>query len=370
MKLVIDGETGSGKTYFAINKAKEIGSFIYVAPCRQLVYETAIKYGTPKDTITTGEVKITGQENIYAIYESLNHIDLNAFNTLIIDEAHFLTDCERSNILLEAIDKFTGNIFLVSATRNFKIPKGYKLIKLKALQKFKKKRITESKFLDRVKAGEPSIIFHKYKGACGNYGGYEIHADTPADERLQLQIEFAKGDITLIETTNVLAQGLNFPATNIMIVYNEWDTDEVIIQKIGRLGRYGIHSENQELTYCLSYKPTKISKKEIKKNEKKDNNLDETAFKAVIKEEYRDEILEDLRRLPRHEVNFSFYHNKNTDQYIFNYISINKYNVKTFKRILSYLNKMSVNDYCLHEVEEYDRIAKRIEALIKKNMSV
>jgi len=53
MKKIIEGKTGSGKTYYSINKAKELGLFAYVAPCRQLAYEIFIDYSSKDDKLST-----------------------------------------------------------------------------------------------------------------------------------------------------------------------------------------------------------------------------------------------------------------------------------------------------------------------------
>lgn len=257
MKQIITGETGSGKTYYAINEAKKRGRFIYTAPCRQLCYETAIKYGTNRDKITTGEIDIKGlNENCFSVFESLKGLEYNDYNTLIIDECHFLTDITRNYNLIFAINQFEGNIFLVTATKNFNETKepllhGFSNNHLKSRVNFQIKRITVPKFFKRVKAGEPSIYFHKYKEACGKFGGHPINSDTPCDERLFAQLAFERGEIKFIESTSVLAQGVNFPATNVCIEYNQHDNNETISQKLGRLGRFGFgHDKTQIMTYA------------------------------------------------------------------------------------------------------------------------
>lgn len=44
-RYIVEGATGSGKTYYAIKELTRDKRFIYIAPCRQLVYESYIKYG-------------------------------------------------------------------------------------------------------------------------------------------------------------------------------------------------------------------------------------------------------------------------------------------------------------------------------------
>jgi len=48
-KLMITGGTGSGKTFFAIEKAKELGNFLYLSPTAMLTGESFVKYRNQGD---------------------------------------------------------------------------------------------------------------------------------------------------------------------------------------------------------------------------------------------------------------------------------------------------------------------------------
>ena len=355
--LIIDGETGSGKTYKAIKKAKEIGNFIYLAPCRQLVYETFMKYRDLKDNITTGEVSSSFEienNNIFGVYES--KINFKKYRSIIIDEAHFLNDEERGFLLKTIIEKNkeTHNIFLVTATRNFRILKGFKILKLKSLYNFKKKQVSIGEFYKRLNAGEPSIIFRRTIRSCGYDGGVEITSKTPAHERLKHQIAFGKGEIKLIECTNVLAQGLNFPATNILIEKNFYDTDETILQKIGRLGRFGVTNKDALLTYSIYgnvNKKIKKSKLCVKKNI---SNLPLSRLKDIFRA-YSNKLSiankEYILTLKSHEDPF-------TDGLYSESIIFGKYNSKAieyFKRVFRIENFEEYEEY-LYSVTELKKI--------------
>jgi superfamily II DNA or RNA helicase len=264
-KILFTGATGSGKTYRAIERAGSLGKFAYLAPCRQLVYETAIKYGSFIDSINTGEVKLNGTENgnLYAVYES--NIDYDKYNTIVIDEAHFLTDEERGERLNNILKCFKKNIILLTATRTFATLPGYKRVNLPSMVKFQKRLIDHNEFFQRVEDGISSILFRKYKNDCGLAGGAAITADTTADDRLEIQLAFTKGEINFVECTNVLAQGLNFPCENLCVESNEYDSDALIHQKLGRLGRYGITRQDTDLTYHVAWLPGKINKTPLNK---------------------------------------------------------------------------------------------------------
>lgn len=304
-QIIIEGATGSGKTYKAIHMAQEQGNMIYTAPCRQLVYETAIEYGTPEDAILTGECHREGTGDVYCVYESLTTELIDRYNTIIIDEAHFLTDVDRGGHLYEMIQyaqESHKNVLLVTATRNFRILPGFKLMELSSLfaKKQKKKQITVEEYDALVEIGVPSITFLRYKDDRYMYD-YALTADTSAVERLKMQLAFKCGDITHIAATNVLAQGLNFPALNVKIEYNPYDSDELIQQKIGRLGRYGYGTGHEELTYCLTEVPQKIkkNKKIVKKHDQ--YYFDADMYYDLWIDSVQDKFLAAFKDAPYHE---------------------------------------------------------------------
>lgn len=54
--FIFRGPTGCGKTYQAFNRLNSKKSAIYLAPCRQLVYESAMKYGTLNSEVVTSDL--------------------------------------------------------------------------------------------------------------------------------------------------------------------------------------------------------------------------------------------------------------------------------------------------------------------------
>ncbi len=268
---IIEWGTWSWKTYEAINKARQLGTFMYLAPCRQLVYESFLKYKRAWDTLSTWEIQVTQpweynneETSAFYVYESITNGSHLNYDTLIIDEAQFLCDYERWLQLYSAIQNFPWNIFLVTATRTFSLDslEEYKQILLNSPQEFKKEKIDENEFFYRVQQWEPSLIFHKYMNNCGIYWWATITANTLPYDRLITQLRFAKWKRlgkkgqhrypNLVEATNVVAQGLNFPATNVMIIDNEYDSYSTELQKLGRLWRRWLTDSNTRLTYCFS----------------------------------------------------------------------------------------------------------------------
>jgi len=262
MIFVFTGPTGCGKTYSAFfrNNKKRI---VYTAPCRQLVYESALKYGKTTDAVKTSDIKIGSPQakRIFATYESINNKDIRNCDVFIIDEAHFIKDPERGQHLINLIlfaNKIGKKVILLSATMDFNVH-GAKVIDLPARgSEFKKEAASYEECLERARDGVPTLIFHARKDECGDIGrllgikSAVITADTPVYDRVRLVKLFNKGVITLMEATNAMAQGVNVPAENIINIHNGWDKEETLVQKFGRLGRTGVTKDGARLTYYFN----------------------------------------------------------------------------------------------------------------------
>lgn len=283
-KIIITGETGSGKTFHVIQKCEK--PFIYLAPCRQLVYEVVQDYGTLDDAIRTGECHKKGKtgRNCFAVYES--NFDVKKYKSVIIDEAHFLTDKERGPKLVEIIEKSIKNninIYLSTATNtiaeNFLIDLGFEKEHLKSKFKIPIKKELEcyNDFWQKAKEGHKSIYFVRYKSDAYRIMqearekgliAEELTADESASNRLDVQNKFRDGLIDLIVSTNVIAQGLNFPCSNLLIEYNPYDAPELIAQKIGRLGRPNMYEGDEVYYFCRSVVSNEFNKKNPSKEKR------------------------------------------------------------------------------------------------------
>ena len=273
---IITGDTGCGKTYKAINDEIEAGRrFAYIAPCRQLVYESYRYYADPDhDRLSTGEVWINSDHaegNFFGVFESMNPEKLQDFDTLIIDEAHFIQDEERGGELLNLIAacrEHDINIKCLTATPNFELH-DFKHIHLPS--KFivpEKKEVSVKQAFQNMKSGMQTILF------CGSIKDTErfqqnlqdqgitaiaVNSSMLPSERLEAQIAFENKEVQVVCTTNVLAQGLNFKCENMIIYSDYFETPEQQQQKIGRLGRAGL-SDRNEVYYAVErheHKPEK-----------------------------------------------------------------------------------------------------------------
>lgn len=263
------GPTGCGKTYQAFNRLGK-KTAIYGGPCRQLIYETACKYGNINSEIITSDIKIGNSNSklCFCTYECITRADIRKTDVLIIDEAHFICDEQRGQHIADLIyfaHKIGKEVVLLSATLPVKI-KGAKIINLPPRgETFNKKAISMEEAMDRAKSGVPTLYFHKYKDDCGTIAkklgikGVAITADTSVADRVKFVNLYNQGKISIIEATNAMAQGVNVPCENLINEYNSWDDPAVVIQKIGRLGRTGVTKKGVELTYCISYTEEEIN---------------------------------------------------------------------------------------------------------------
>lgn len=275
--LIYKGPTGCGKTWQAFNRLNCRQKAIYIAPCRQLVYESAINYGNANSHVLTSDIKIGNAKTAkisFRTYEACDERDLVSVDVLIIDEAHFMSDPERGPHLVNLVhtmNKLNKKVILLSATMSFTV-EGAKIINLPARgREFQKEEIKIPDALDRAKNGIPTLVFHTRRDECGSIGKQLgmpdkkigiINADTSVEDRIKIVDLYNQGKITIIEATNAMAQGVNVPCENIINIYNGYDNDETIIQKFGRLGRTGVTKENARLTYA-GYFPIEECQEEL-----------------------------------------------------------------------------------------------------------
>lgn len=275
------GDPGCGKTFRAIAEAT---SFVIAVPCRQLAYEIYWDYPKRISRIDTGEVHMGNSGgNHVCVYENLPLAVIDQ-DTLIVDEAHYLNDAERGGALFEKIllNKKAGKkIVLLTATDTLSDEvRGVLEVEEIELQPFAsaptKIEISFGEFCDKVKAGMTTIVFTKFTPGENDVEYYAeafgiesscfgvLSAQTPTFERVETQLKFKTGKLQVVIATNVLAQGLNFPAQGVLIEHNEWDDWEIVSQKVGRVARplFGI----REGYYCLTAMPTKYKKRGLPEN--------------------------------------------------------------------------------------------------------
>ena len=271
------GAPGCGKTFKAITEAT---SFVIAVPCRQLAYEIFFDYPEQISRIDTGEVHMGGAGNQVCVYENLPDGVISQ-DTLIVDEAHYLNDPERGGALFKKIllNMQAGKkIILLTATDTLSDEvKEVLQVEETELPPFgdvpEKVELEFDVFCENVKAGMKTIVFTKYMPGESDLSYYAerfgigeddigmLSANTPSFERVKTQLDFKRGALRVIIATNVLAQGLNFPAQGVLIEYNEWDDWAIVTQKLGRVARplFGL----REGYFCLSEMPEKYKSRGV-----------------------------------------------------------------------------------------------------------
>lgn len=266
------GGTGCGKTYKAITEAT---SFVIAVPCRQLAYEIFWDYPSQVSRVDTGEVHMGDPYgNQVCVYENLSDGVISQ-GTLIVDEAHNLNDKDRGGALFEKIlvNKQAGKeIVLLTATDTLsdEVKEMLEVEEIE-LQPFcevpDKVELDFSQFCEKVRGGMTAIVFTKYAPddrtvlhyadafGIGEESIGVLSADIPSHERLKTQLGFKCGKLQVVIATNVLAQGLNFPAQGVLIEHNDHDSWEIVSQKLGRVSRP--LSGLREGYFCLTEMPPK-----------------------------------------------------------------------------------------------------------------
>ena len=270
--------TWTWKTYKAITETKD--NFTIAVPTRQLAYEIIIDYNEI-DWVSTGEINLQWKNNVVT-YEELQFN--NYFReTLIIDEAHFLQDRDRGANLLRFIADsikswITKKVILLTATDSIsdklKEQLDIQTEKLKPFKQVEKIEIKDEDEFASIASQGTTLVFTKYKPEYNDAYYYAkmfdiddmnkvwlIHADIPTSERIETQIRFKRGELKLVISSNVLAQWVNFPADNVLIEYNEWDSAELIQQKIWRAWR---PQYSDKAYYYCRYVPPIYKKKKNK----------------------------------------------------------------------------------------------------------
>lgn len=342
--LLLTWETGTGKTYQFFNR---YGSkkFLAIFPCRQLSYEAYLKYWNKQtDSLINWEVHYEPSElkNMFAVYENANIENIKNYDVIFIDEFHFITDEERGINLVSIIEKANElGIQVVWATATQNVDEDdleklqFAIEELKPFYKIPKKvEIDHEQFVANATKGMSSIVFVRYTPSEEDRVYWKnmtwlldhevaiVSASTRPAERLQNQLLFEKWEIKLILATNVLAQGLNFPAQQVMIYYNPYDSGEIILQKIGRLWRYGY---NIDEVYYTAVEDIKIYKQKISSN----NAAEETNYIPYIWKNIDKTFPNFMMRF-----NLGFYSNFKYSRTVLEYLNNNP----------EYLNKNQINE--------------------------
>ncbi len=263
------GKTGSGKTYNAIQRLKEVGSGVYLAPLRLLAFEIYDKLNSEghRCNLVTGEEQIESRNAkiTSSTIEMLNYSEHH--EVVVIDEAFMLGDKDRGKSWLRAIVKSKANeVHIITSEESLDLiaqlltitSRNYKVVNYEMLQQFK---FTESKFVLNsnmpnkgvfVTFSRLDVLLNKKKLENLGKSVSILYGNLPPEVKKKQIDLFISGEAQLMVCTDVIGMGVNVPCDYIVFLTNEkFDGEKVrklnpteVRQISGRTGRYGLSSNN------------------------------------------------------------------------------------------------------------------------------
>ncbi|MEK6882872.1 MAG: helicase-related protein, partial [Nanoarchaeota archaeon] len=232
------GKTGSGKTFNAIKRLKEVGSGVYLAPLRLLAWEIYEKLNSEgfRCDLVTGEEQIIGSNSkiISCTIEMLNYS--HEHEVVIIDEAFMLGDRDRGKSWLKAIIKAKAKeVHIITSEESLELIKQilsitgrkHEVVNYEMLQQF---TFTETKFVTSTKMAHRGVFFtfsrmdvliNKLKLENLGYNVSILYGNLPPEVKKK-QIElFVSGINDLMVCTDVIGMGINIPCDYIVFLNNE-----------------------------------------------------------------------------------------------------------------------------------------------------
>lgn len=270
------GKTNSGKTYNAVQRLKEVGSGIYLAPLRLLaweIYDKLISEGLNCDLITGEEQIKSGNADFTSSTIEMANYGVK-HGVAIIDEALMLGDEQRGHSWLEAILNLKANeihIILNEETLDLLTKildltgRKYEIKKYEMLQKFKFSD-TQFNFSKRiphrgvfVTFSRIGVLINKMKLENLGFNCSVLYGNLPPEVKKRQISDFIEGKTHMMITTDVIGMGINVPCDYIVFLETEkYDgvtnrgLNSVEVKQIaGRTGRYGL-SNADAFVSCTS----------------------------------------------------------------------------------------------------------------------
>ncbi|MGG3563397.1 DEAD/DEAH box helicase [Neobacillus rhizosphaerae] len=257
------GETNTGKTHHALEKMKEAGSGLYLAPLRLLaleVYDKLNVEGTPCSLKTGEEEKIVPNASHSSCTVEMFH-EKEFYEVVVIDEAQMITDKDRGFSWYKAITKANAQEVHIIGSRNSKSMLlqllGDSSIEINEYSRDTPLEVEKKEFhIKHVKKGDALICFSRRRvletaSRLQNDGHSVsmIYGSMPPETRKKQIEQFNKGRTKVIVATDAIGMGLNLPIRRIVFLENEkFDgtrrrllTSQEVKQIAGRAGRKGIY---------------------------------------------------------------------------------------------------------------------------------
>lgn len=259
------GETNTGKTYNALQRLKQSGNGVYLAPLRILAlenYERLNSESVPCNLLTgEEEIIVEGARHSSCTVEKANIQDF--YEVAIIDEVQMISDSQRGNAWTRAIlGLCCPEIHLCGALNakdqlihmiedcddEYEIKEYTRLVPLKTLKR-------NVRFAD-IQKGDALVAFSKRKVLA--YSRYftehgiknsVIYGDLPPEVRRLQYDSFISGENPILISTDAIGMGVNLPIRRIIFSeLKKFDGEEFRFltsqetkQIAGRAGRIGIY---------------------------------------------------------------------------------------------------------------------------------
>lgn len=275
------GPTNSGKTYAAMERLKEKGSGIYLAPLRLLAYE---QYESLNDSgfacsLITGEERSIKdnaciQSSTVEIFDSTKDYDC-----VVLDETQMIEDSSRGwawTAVILGICSPEIHVCMAPQARDIIV----QLISecndtFEEIRHERKTPLIIDKkpvmFPRDVEPGDALIVFSKRNVHAVAHELKEkgikasiIYGNLPYDVRQNEAVKFQNGETTVLVSTDAIGMGLNLPIKRVLFLesakydgsQNRTLTAEEFKQIGGRAGRMGIFAEG----HCAIYGSPKLLK--------------------------------------------------------------------------------------------------------------
>lgn len=281
------GPTNSGKTFEAMQRLKEVGAGIYLAPLRLLAYEQyecLNSEGIPCSLVTGEEREMIDNAEIQA--STVEMMDtVREYPVVVIDEAQMISDKDRGWAWTQAILGACSKEIHICAA-----PYAEGLIKRlieecgDSYEIVRHERQTELvhaehpfQYPNDVHNGDALIVFSKKNVHAVAYELQKkgikcsiIYGNLPYDVRQSEAQKFASGKTDVLVATDAIGMGLNLPIQRtVFLEMSKYDGKRVrelypeeIQQIAGRAGRRGMFEKG---TYtCTGYLNAIIRKMEEK----------------------------------------------------------------------------------------------------------
>lgn len=259
------GDTNTGKTYHAIERLKQSGSGLYLAPLRILAlenYERLNREGVPCSLLTgEEEIRVEGAVHMCCTVEKANLEQ--RYDVAVIDEAQLVGDSQRGDAWTRAIlglncpeihlcGACTAHNLLIQMIRDcgdeYEYKEYHRLVPLQM-------EFTPAKVASAGR-GDAFVAFSKrgvlaLSNALTQRGvaNSVIYGDLPPEVR-KLQYEaFTSGEHPVLVATDAIGMGVNLPIRRMIFTETEkfdgesyrFLTTQEVKQIAGRAGRIGIY---------------------------------------------------------------------------------------------------------------------------------